>query len=275
MRDVVSCHQRCGTLRGYSMQFRFQRSMKVLVATPLLFVAAGISHAQSVDDLIAKGRAFEKKFEPNEALKPYLAAEKLDPQNPHILVLIARQYRYLMSDAAKNEEKLRLGYIAEDYSKRAAAAGPHDSDAQLATAITLGKMAPYLSSKQQVAASPQIKESVDKALALDPRNDTAWHVLARWNRVLADTNSVKRALAGIFFGKLPKGSYEEAERDMRKAIELNPTRLMHYIELGRIYAQMGRKDDARFYINKGLAMPDAETDDPETKQRGRDTLATL
>jgi tetratricopeptide (TPR) repeat protein len=257
------------------MRSKFHRAIKVLVATLLLFVAGAITHAQSVDQLIAKGRVFEKKFEPNEALEAYLAAEKLEPQNPRILVLIARQYRYLMSDATTTEEKLRLGYIAEDYSKRAAAAGPHDSEAQLATAITLGKMAPYLPSKQQVAASPRIKESVDKALALDPRNDTAWHVLGRWNRVLADTNAVKRALAGIFYGKLPKGSYEEAERDMRKAIELNPNRVMHYIELGRIYAQMGRKEDARFYINKGLGMPDGEKDDPETKQRGREALAKL
>ena len=50
---------------------------------------------------------------------------------------------------------------------------------------------------------------------------------------------------------------------------------MHYIELGRIYAQMGRKEEAREYINKGLAMPDAEKDDPEAKQRGRETLAKL
>jgi tetratricopeptide (TPR) repeat protein len=257
------------------MRIKYHRAIKVFVATQLLFAAGAISHAQSVDQLLAKGKAFEKKFEPKAALEPYLAAEKLEPQNPRILVLIARQYRYLMSDAPTTEEKLRLGHIAEDYSMRAAAAGPNDSDAQLAIGITLGKMAPYLPSKQQVAASPRIKESADKALVLDPRNDTAWHVLGRWNRVLADTNAVKRALAGILFGKLPKGSYEEAEHDMKKAIELNPNRLMHYIELGRIYAQMGRKDDARFYINKGLEMPDAEMDDHETKQRGRDTLAKL
>jgi hypothetical protein len=34
---------------------------------------------------------------------------------------------------------------------------------------------------------------------------------------------------------------------MRRALELNPNRLMHYIELGRVYAQMGRSD-ARLYI---------------------------
>ena len=62
---------------------------------------------------------------------------------------------------------------------------------------------------------------------------------------------------------------------MKKAIAINPHRLMHYIELGRIYAQMGRKEEARQFINKGLAMPDTEKDDPETKQRGRETLSKL
>jgi Tfp pilus assembly protein PilF len=136
-------------------------------------------------------------------------------------------------------------------------------------------MLPYLPTKEQVSASPRIKVSVDKALAIDPHNDTAWHVLGRWNRVLAEVSSAKRFAAGLIYGQLPKGSYEEAEQAMKKAIALNPKRLMHYIELGRIYAQMGRTEEARQFINKGLAMPDTEKDDPETKQRGRETLAKL
>jgi tetratricopeptide (TPR) repeat protein len=249
----------------------------VLVFTPaLLFLLANaVSAVESAEDFMEKGKVYEKKFQAKEALPYYFAAEKLEPQNCHILVRIARQYRYLMTDTAAKEEKLRFGHLALDYSARAAAAGPQDCDAQLATAITLGKMLPILPTKEQVAASPKIKESVDKALQLDPNNDTAWHILGRWNRVLADVNTVKRALAKVLYGALPKGSNEEAERDMKKAIELNPNRLMHYIELGRVYAQMGRKDDARQYINKGLAMPDAEKDDPETKQRGRETLQKL
>ena len=241
----------------------------------LLFLANTLPAADSAEDFVEKGRVFERKFQAKEALPLYLAAEKLEPQNCQVLVRIARQYRYLMTDASAKEEKLRLGHIALDYSHRAAAAGPDDCDAQLAPAITLGKMLPYMPTKEQISASPQIKQSVDKALKLDPDNDTAWHILGRWNRVLADINTVKRALARVLYGGLPTGSNEEAERAMKKAIALNPNRLMHYIELGRIYAQMGRKDEARQFINKGLTMPDAEKDDPETKQRGRETLQKL
>lgn len=250
--------------------------MRHLLASALICLGtSSLFAAPSADQLVEKAKGFEKKFQTKEALPLYLAAEKLDPQNCQILVRIARQYRYLMTDATANDEKLRLGHLALDYSQRAAAACPRDCDAQLATGITLGKMVPFMPTKEQVAASPKIKASVDKALQIDPNNDTAWHVLGRWNRVLADVNTLKRTLAGMIYGSLPKGSNEEAERDMKKAIELNPNRLMHYIELGRIYAQMGRKDDARKFINKGLAMPNAEKDDDETKQRGRETLAKL
>lgn len=257
------------------MRSAFPQVAFALAAAPFFLLLNATSRAESVDELLEKGRVFDRKFQANEALKFYLAAEKLEPKNPAVLVPIARQYRHLMTDASAKEEKLRLGYVALDYSARAAAAGPRDAEAQLATAITLGKMLLFLPAKEQVAASPRIKESADKALALDPKDDTAWHILGRWHRVLADINAIKRALAGMLYGSLPKGSIEEAERDMKKAIELNPNRLMHYIELGRIYAQMGRNEEARFNINKGLAMPDAEKDDPETKQRGREALAKL
>lgn len=254
------------------MRLLTHRFLAVVLALLSIEVACG---AESADALIDKGKALERKFQAKEALPLYLAAEKIEPKNPELLVRIARQYRYLMTDASDTQEKLRLGHLALDYSERAAACGPKDCDAQLATAITLGKMLPFLPTKEQISASPRIKESVDKALALDPHNDNAWHILGRWNRVLAEISSAKRFLAGLVYGQLPKGSIEEAETDMKKAIAINPHRLMHYIELGRIYAQMGRKDEARDSINKGLGMPDAEKDDPETKARGRETLAKL
>ncbi|MGH7937617.1 MAG: hypothetical protein ACRD5Z_00695, partial [Bryobacteraceae bacterium] len=117
-----------------------------LAFTPalLLLLVNAVYAADSADDLIAQGKVFEQKLEAKDALRLYLAAEKLEPKNPELLVRIARQYRWLMTDAPAKEERLRLGHLALDYSARAAAAGPQNSDAQLATAITLGKMLPDL-----------------------------------------------------------------------------------------------------------------------------------
>ena len=249
-------------------------SSRFILAAASLLLAASL-HAGPADDLIKAGDVFDAKQQPNAALNCYLPAEKLEPKNVHLLVAMARQYRNLMPDAKSNDEKLRLGRIALDYSRRAAALGPDDAEAQLSPAITYGKLMPLEGKKEQTQSCPLIRASAERAIALDPTNDLAWHVLGRWHQVVADVGAVKRALGGLLFGKLPTSTHEEAVKCFDKAILLNPHRLRHYIELGRTYANMGKIADARCLIKKGLAMPDAEKDDPELKMKGRETLARL
>ena len=247
-------------------------SAALALALPLASTAMG---AESAEELIRKGDVFYATLQAAEALKFYLPAEKLDPNNVRLLVRIARQYRHLMSDATQAREKLLLGNMAVYYAERAVVLAPHGSETQLALAISYGKMLPIEGTKQQIAHSRLIKIAVDKVIALDPNNDLAWQVLGRWYRGLAEVGTVKRALAQVAYGKLPSAKYEDAVRCFEKAIALNPDRLMHYIELGRTYAQMGKDADARKFITKGLAMPETEKDDPETKKLGRQILKKL
>lgn len=246
-----------------------------IVAASGLFFVGKSKAADSADDLIRKGDVYYAKLQPTEALKFYLPAEKLDPNNPQLLVRIARQYRHLMSEASAKEQKQQFCTTAVEYAQRAVSIAPNDPDTQLAVAISYGKLLPYVCTKDQIADSRLIKSAVDKVITLDASNDLAWQVLGRWYLALADVSGVKRALAQVAYGKLPPAKYEDAVRCFEKAIELNPNRLMHYIELGRTYVQMGRFDEAKRFISKGLAMPNTEKDDPETKDLGRQLLAKL
>ncbi len=246
-----------------------------LIVAGMLAAACASGWAQSVEELLKKGEVHDQRLEAGEALKYYLAADKLEPKNARILVRIARQYRHMMVDADSKAEKLRLARMALSYAKPAAELAPTDAEAQLSVAITYGKMLPLLGSKEQVEASPRIKVAVDKTLRLNARDDTAWHILGRWHRTLAEIGTVKRAVAGAVYGNLPVGSNAEAAKALEKAMALNPNRLMHYIELGRVYAQMGRTDDARRMLNQGLAMRSVEKDDSDTKERGREALKKL
>jgi len=249
--------------------------MKAFLASTALLLACATIWGGPADDLVKNGDEFDLKLQASQALDFYLAAEKLEPKNAGLLLRIARQYRHLMADATTREEKLRLGGIGLNYAQRAAVLAPNDSEAQLSPAISYGKMVAIQGIKEQTEAPRRIKDAADKAIRLDPNNDLAWHVLGRWNRVLAGVNGVKRALASLLYGELPAGSNAEAVLCFQKAIQINPNRLMHYIELGQTYAQMGKNADARRLIVQGLAMPDVEKDDPEIKRRGRETLAKL
>ncbi len=233
------------------------------------------AQAEDTDALIAKGDQFDKQLQAKEALEVYLPANKLEPDNVKLLVCIARQYRHLMSDTSSKQEKLRLGSISLEFASRAATLAPNNAEAQLSPAISLEKCCPSWAARIRSMLRPGSRRRWTATLQLDPTNDNAWHILGRWNRVLANINVVKRVLAKALYGDLPVTTNEAAEKCLLKAIEINPNRLMHYIELGRIYAQMGRKEEARKYIQKGMAMPDKEKDDPEMKEIGQQTLQKL
>jgi len=250
----------------------FFNTLSAALALALASTAIG---GESAQEFIQKGDVFYAKLQAAEALKFYLPAEKLDSNNVRLLVRIARQYRHLMSDATKIGEKRRLGTTAVDYAQRAVALAPNDPETHLALAISYGKMLPLEETSQRIASSRLIKIAADKVIALDPNNDLAWQVLGRWYFGLADLSGIERTWARIAYGKLPPAKYEDAARCFEKAITLNTNRLMHCIELGRTYAQMGRDADARKFITLGLAMPETEKDDPETKKLGRQILKKL
>jgi tetratricopeptide (TPR) repeat protein len=236
-----------------------------------LLVTSGV-RAETADQLIAEGDFFYARLQASEALKYYLPAEKLEPNNVRLLVHISREYRHLMSDETDSTKKVNLGSIAVEYAKRAVAADPKDPDAQLAVAISYGKVQPYEGYRQRFDAVHVIKSAADRTIELDPHNDLGWHVLGRWYEGLAEVDPLHRTLAQVL-GGLPPATYQDAATCFEKAIQLNPNRLMHYIALGKVYVEMGKKDEGCRLIQKGLGMQCTEKDDPQTKHEGEEVLA--
>lgn len=242
---------------------------------PLVILLTAIRSLAGFDDLVKSGDIHDRKHQSGEALNSYLAAEKLKPRDAALLVKIARQHALRMSDLPDKAAKLDSGRKALAYAERAVAVAPDESDPHLSVAICLGKLSPYLGNREKIEASRRIKASAERAVALDPKSDYAWHVLGRWHQELASIGGATRMLAGIIYGGLPAASKDTAVDCFKRAIALNPKRLVHVVELGRTYAMMGRKSEAARYLRKGLAMPNQDKDDPETKRRGSATLREI
>lgn len=248
---------------------------KALALAFSLFLPCGAMSAATVEELIKEGNVHDQSFRPQEALKSYLPAEKVDPDNVDLLLRIARQYRHQMADAAGVADKTRYAGLALGYAQRAVALAPNDAEAHLSVAICHAKALELYTNKEKMAALRQVKASTDKSLALDSNNDVAWYILGRWHEKVAELSVLKRKVAEFAYGGLPKATNDDAAKCFRKAISINPNRSPYNIDLGITYAAMGNHADARKHIEKGLAMPSSGKDDPETKKRGRDLLATL
>lgn len=246
--------------------------MKIVLLLLISAVLAPLSARGGFAELVARGDVHDRKFQHEQALEAYLPAEKLMPDDPALLVKIARQYALRMNDLPNDAAKVASGRTALRYAERAVVLAPNECDPHLSVAICWGKLSPFLKTQEKVAASRKIKDSAARAVKLGPKNDYAWHLLGRWHQALANMGTATRAVAKLIYGGLPAASNDEAVACFKKAIAINPKRLIHTVELGRTYAMMGRDDEARKWIRKGLAMPNQEKDDPETKRRGQATL---
>ncbi len=239
---------------------------------PLMVLCGALPALANFSDLMKSGDVHDANSQFDEALKYYLPAEKLEPTNADLLVKISPQYALRMNDLPKDADKIASVRKALAYAERAVASEPKRCDSHLAVAICLGRLTPYLGAREKVETSRKIKTAAETAVKLDPKNDYAWHLLGRWHQALANIGGATRLLAGIIYDGLPAASNEQAVDAFKKAIALNSKRLVHFVELGRTYEMMGRKKEAKRYLETGLSMPNKDKDDPETKIRGRVSL---
>jgi tetratricopeptide (TPR) repeat protein len=249
--------------------------LKTLLLSVLSLVSASAGFAENAGELIKQGDVYDQKFNPTEALKYYLPAEKMEPANVDTLLRIARQYRHQTADTADVKEKIRLSGIALGYAKRAVALAPKSSEAHLSVAICHAKSLEFYTNKEKMEALRQVKIFADKAISLDPANDLAHYILGRWHQRVADLGTLKRKVAEMAYGGLPKASYDEAAKSYNKAISINPNRSPYHVDLGITYAAMAKLEDAKKTIKKGLSMPNVGKDDPDAKKRGNEALNTL
>ena len=246
--------------------------MKLLFLLALFALGA---QAQTVQELIAQGDELDAKLRSEEALPLYLKAEKLQPDDAGLLIKIAKQYGESMAGMTNKDAQRKAGETALAYSQRAVKLAPSLADAHLAVAICYGRLLELMPARQKVEYSKLVRQGAEKAIQIDPKSDYAWHMLGRWHQAVATMDGFTKAIVKIIYGGLPDASLAEAVKCFEKARQLKPDRLAHTVELGRTYAMMGRKVEARKYLDQGLAMQNKERDDPDTKARGRETLKLL
>ena len=259
------------------LQVALPSRRRVLAAgcASILSLPLAFGEEKTAMDWLAEGDIADRELRTNDALKAYLQAEAAGLRSARLYNQLAKQYGESMVDCATEEEKLERGLQALDCAKKAVDAEAQNSDAHLSVAICYGRLLNLVGTKDKVEYSRKIKERADQAISLNPNSDYAWHMLGRWHRGVADIGGFQRGLARIIYGKIPKGTYQEAAEAFEKAEGLKPDRLAHPIELGITLAEMGNEEDARKALERGLALPDKERDDPDTRRRGKADLDAL
>jgi len=243
-------------------------------ALALSCALAGSVFAADPDRLLREADAAAARLDAARALELLLQAEPARPDEPRLLQKIARQYSDLVLDQPTREAKRAYAQKALDYAQRAAALDPRDAVNALSVAISHGKLATYSDTAAKVRYSRLVKTGAERALELDPSYAWAHHILGRWHLEVAELSGTARFFVKLFYGGLPPASNGEAARHLRRATELEPAELNHWLELGHALALLGDLPAARAAWEKGLALPARGKHDEPAKQRARAALET-
>lgn len=231
--------------------------------------------AATADDLVRAALAAEARLDSAGALQLFLQADAAKPNDAFILQKIATQYSDQVPEQTNDAAKREFATHALEYAQRSVALEPANAVNVLSLAICHGHLAQVCDTRTRVEYSRLIKEEAGRALQLDPNYAWAHHVLGRWHYEVASFGPVPRFFARVLYGGIPPASAEEGVNQLRRATELEPGELNHWVDLGFAYAATGRKAEARATWEKSLAMPNRGKHDPAAKLRAKDALANL
>jgi tetratricopeptide (TPR) repeat protein len=242
-----------------------------LVALLLLGQAPLIS-AQTVADHVAMGVAAIEARDLRTGLAHYEAALALDSTD------YATNWRAafalldegeLIPDSLPSAERDSLFARAEVLARRAVAADSTKPEGHFAVAATVGRAALTMGKKERIRRAKIVREEALRTLALDSTYDGAYHVLGRWNAEIMRLSGFSRFFAKRFLGAgiFSEASWEAAITNLQKAVELDPARIYHRLELARIYADRKRYQEALDQLGRISSLPDRELLDPLYRQR--------
>jgi len=255
-----------------------KRGMTALIVALFFTFTAFIGVAEKVSslDLISHGDAAYKKLDNKAALEFFKKALETDPENYEAAWKSARAYVDVgekLSDTKERRSYYEKGY---DCAQKAVAINPNGSKGHLFLSIAIGRVALDAGAKERVKLSKEVKSEVDKALAIDPQDDVAWHVLGRWHRRLSSLSWIEKNFANMFLGGVPKeASMENAVDCFKEAIQLNPSHINHHLELGITYEKMGKKELAVEAYSEVLELPIRDADDQDHKKEAEERLKKM
>lgn len=241
-----------------------------LAVVGALFAAVAV-HAQPSSEVLKEIDRQRYQGQYDEAMATLEELQEKYPDNAEVLWRLSRVRVNRANTEYVGEEQNEAYRQAMREARAAVKADPESDETHLSLAIVAGRVALISGTQRKVELSRAVKEHADRAIALNPKNDLAYHVRGRWNYEIADLGWLTRNVVRAVYGGLPDASYQKAASDFEKAVEI-ADRISHRVQLGKAYLKMDRRDEARVQLEKALSMPNQLADDADYKQEARELL---
>ena len=233
--------------------------------------------AQSAGEHIALGDRDAAALHASGALRHYEEAIKADPRSYAALWKATREAVDLGEFNSDGAERDRLYSLAETYARRAVEANPSGAEGHFNLARAIGRKALTLGKRDQVKYAGDVRTQALEALKLNPRHPGALHVMGRWNFEVMQLSGMTRFVAKKFLGGqvFDSANWEDAQRYLEESVAVEPQRLVHHLDLARVYAIRGEKDKARAQFEAAMRGTVAEYNDKRYQSLAAEELKEL
>ncbi len=188
------------------------------------------------------------------AASAYEAVLRDMPDDPDLLWRLARVYVCM---AEVEEGELQAAHLkkAEAYALECIRIAPGRSEGHTWRAAALGYIALGAGVSEQIPLSYDLVTEANEAIRLNPSDDAAYSILGSFYRALGNVGWLKRRLAGLFIGTVPEGGFEQSEAALKRAVEIAPEIMRHQYELGVLYMDLKRYDEAERCFQTASKLP--------------------
>ena len=172
----------------------------------------------------------------------------------------------LPSEDKQREKLLREGLaVAEASMERT---GGSNGYALKWYAILLGRLGDFLPTKEKVANSYKIKESLEASAQLLPEDSSIQTALGQWCFKVAGISGPERFAAKLLFGSPPQSSYAEALGFLEKSYEIRPSKKAALFA-GLCQGKLGDRAASREWMERCLALESPTVADAELDRQAK------
>nr|XP_040023647.1 regulator of microtubule dynamics protein 1 [Gasterosteus aculeatus aculeatus] len=200
-----------------------------------------------------------------------------DSDNAEFLWRLARASRDLsVQPNVEAGRKKQLMFDAFEYAKKALDKDDKCFAAHKWYAVCLSDVGDYEGIKTKIGNSYIIREHLERAIELNPKDATSLFILGYWCFSFAELPWYQRKVAAVIFSSPPNSTYEEALEFFLKAEEADPNFYSkNLLMLGKTYLGMKDRERALHYLTKAKEYPAHTQEEKEVHKEALDFLKKL
>lgn len=254
-----------------------RRSAQAALAVVVAALGLGAQSPAPLAERLAAADRLYAQGDGRGALGGYQAVLARDALNYEAAWKAARTAIDLGEFERDATERARLYDEASAYGLTATQADSVGVAGYFQYARATGRLAQSLGVRDRIHVAEKVRALSLKALALSPEHGGALHILGVWNAEIMRLNGISRFIAKSFLGADVFGAagWDSAVTYLRRSVASEPTRIVHHLDLGRVYADIGRADAARAEFEWIARAPTADYNDANYKRQAAEALRGL